>query len=236
MSRLFLLFLMILFFNCNSPPEGIPRDPAPEPASRSERYVVAVYSGATCETIEEYKFRGNGFFASGQVVVTVKHGMAGPDFAVYDSSQNCFNGKLIEMHPWPRDLVFVRVRGHHGPGAKLADRRPSIGETAYQFSFEAGHPRYHPRNAKLPFSRRARQIVRSKYDTRYPAKFAARPLSRLGDSGSPLVNGRGEVIGLVQSLDYDSPIGDKYVLYHSARAIKKLLSDCQKCREILEDD
>ena len=230
MKKIGLLVLFLALFPACGIFGQIPRVAAPQAVIQSERHVVAILAGGNCSDPQAARNRGNGFFVAVQIVVTAAHFLdstvtVNSDFAVTDYKGKCYNAKVAKFNT-KLDVLFLKVDGHHGPGIPLSDKPPSPGEKVWSFCFESSpFTPTRPSDGDMPFSRNARCVYVPK--RMYPSYegvefFAAIPMARPGDSGSALINERGEVVGMVLAIVINRKLKEEYSIYVTGAVIKKL--------------
>ncbi len=216
---------------------SVPSADAPPAVIEAELNVVAVYANATCDTIDKAAMRGNGFYVNSRVVATVWHFYEHelplfPDFAVVGPF-GCHDAQYADMYP-SEDILFLRTfKRHPGTGLPLADLAPAVGKTVYVYSFKSRRDSDGTGSSAV-FGRYARKIVplpAGAPKMENPPMFSASPAPRFGDSGSPALNARGEVVGMTVAIITDRRTGEKTGAHVSAFVIKKRLAGCGPCEE-----
>jgi S1-C subfamily serine protease len=234
MKKTVLIALILAVFPACGIFGQIPRVAAPQAVIQSERHVVSVFAGATCADPSAAKNRGNGFFVADQIIATAAHFLdktvtVDSDFAVVDYKRKCHNAqvaKVVDKANAKLDVMFLKITSHHGPGIPLADKPPEPGEKVYSFCFESSpFASTKPIDETMPFSRNVSCVyVPKKMYPPYEGSefFAAVPMARLGDSGSALINKRGEVVGMVLAIVINNKLNERYSIYVTGAVIKKL--------------
>lgn len=205
-------------------------DHVPAAVEAAVPHAVVVYVEATCDHLEDAVGHGGGFWVTPRIVVTAGHAMEVrqrmfPDFAIVEPDGRCTDGQYADWND-QIDVLFVLARKSHEGHLALDKRLPAKGETAYQLSYEARDER----SGLVEFSRRRLTIEPLSDSTVY---FSAKPIPREGDSGSPLVDAEGGVIGMTIAIgsfkdDLEKP---RVGVYLSSLAITYLLSQCGPCEE-----
>jgi len=238
-TAVFSVISALLSVSCATVTE-IRRDPAPQNIIDAERHVATIFAEATCDTLPSAESRGVGFFVgSGNIVVTVSHfydkktPLGNIRLAVIDANGKCFNGQALEFHRPPPDTIFVRVNANHGPGLAFSDKRPEKDDIGYMYSYVPSPDKsYEPYDKLRRFNRVTIKTIDSIFDHEPGARrFGARPAGIQGESGSPLINPKGEIIGMFQGIASDpEKKEEKYGVYVSGHYIKKMLDACKSCR------
>jgi S1-C subfamily serine protease len=180
--------------DAGSPPQhGVP----PEVGQRVSRSVVKV-EGAACDRVQE----GTGFFAGPGLIVTNAHVVAGESRTrVYTNDGTRVDSTVVAFDP-NRDLAVLEVSGVDLPplarGVGHVDDRGSL----------FGHPEGGPlRESPM---RIAEQIVAKGTNIERTAAterevFVLAAVTEPGDSGAPLVDQSGNVVGVVFAFDLSRP-------------------------------
>lgn len=205
-------------------------DPTPAAALAAVPHAVTVYVEATCGHLEKATAHGTGFWITPRIVVTAGHAMSArtqmfPDFALVGSDGSCVDGQYGD---WQEavDLMFILARGRHEGHLTLDKRLPAAGEFAYQVSYES----LDSSSGAALFSRRRVKIEDLPGSKVY---FAAKPIPREGDSGSPLIEPDGKVIGMAMAIGSykDEPDKPKIGVYLTSLTISYFLGQCGPCEE-----
>lgn len=209
-----------------------PDEPVPDAARAAERHVVAVFTEATCTTLDQATGIGTGFYVAPSIIVTANHAMqyaksgAVPDFAVVGSDgcrQARYADRMGNDDPAPDDfdILFLHVLGEpHDGYLTLAKRTPTEGERLYRYSFrsfDAASGR-----AVLGWSSTVREKLGSS-----KIFFAAAPnVPNEGESGSPTLDADGYPIGMTLASARRKDDGRRVGIYVSSLAIYVFLKQC----------
>jgi S1-C subfamily serine protease len=166
-----------------------------ETADRVARSVVKV-EGLACRRIQD----GTGFVVGEDLVVTNAHVVAGePATTVERDDGRTLNATVVAFDP-DRDLALLQVP-HLNRGA-LVVTRASIGTVGGVFGHPGGEPL---RIAPFQVSRQIDATGKDIYDARATDRQVLELAASLrpGDSGSPLVDPAGEVVGVAFAISTD---------------------------------
>jgi S1-C subfamily serine protease len=179
--------------DAGSPPEGgLPRDVAQRVAGS-----VVKVEGSACDRVQE----GTGFVAAPDLVVTNAHVVAGESRTRVDAPNGRFDATVVAFDP-NRDLAVLSVPGLDLPplqrGEGQVDDRGSL------FGHPGGGPlRESPMRIAEQITARGSNIERTAPTERDVFVLAA--VTQPGDSGAPVVEGDGRVIGVIFAFDLSRP-------------------------------
>ena len=219
-----------------------PRETPPPAAVDAARHAVAaIYIDATCATLEKASGHANGYFVADDVLVTVYHAKEAskdlfPAFAAVDE-KGCYDARHADQFP-EFDALFLRVSGREG-GASIRFSRsvPPTGAKVWAVSSEnTGKPTaassarirkgLHMETRTLsvnPLPAKAKDYARSPV-------WDASPALRKGDSGSPVLDENGEVVGMLLALISNRQDGRmESTVFLSGWVVEKLLAHCAPC-------
>jgi S1-C subfamily serine protease len=181
------------------PPQGaIARDPEVRAASASVVKILGTACGVGVE--------GSGWVGAGGIVVTNAHVVAGQDDTrvLPEGNEPGLDAEAIHFDP-RNDLAILRVPGLDASVLSLADDAPA-GTSAAILGFPLNGP-YDVRAGRLGATRR---VVTSDAYGNGPVRreiVALRGPVRSGNSGGPMVNGRGEVVATIFAATTTGPRG-----------------------------
>ncbi|MEK7546279.1 MAG: trypsin-like peptidase domain-containing protein [Patescibacteria group bacterium] len=202
-----------------------PADEAPEAVLAARAHVVAVYVNATCDALPTYGVqRGTGFWVNSGTVATAGHAMdvrnrMFPDFAIV-GPDGCMNGRYADWFEHV-DLLFIMVSGRHEGAVDLAPRLTSDGESLWQYVFQ-DRDDLTKSGIFSPVRIKAKDIVDS------DVFFGSRPAPALGDSGAPVFDASGRLVGMTQAIGRyrDKPSFGRIGVHLSSLVIRQLLASC----------
>jgi hypothetical protein len=219
-----------------------PREPpAPAAITAAKGAVAAVYTDATCATLQQATGHANGFFVADDVLVTVYHakeasqGGLFPSFAVV-TDRGCHDARHADQFP-EFDVLFLRVSGREdGASLRLSGVVPQAGAKVWTVS----SPSLRPTAANAATIRKgvtmeahaltANPLPPAAKDYARSPVWDASPAMRKGDSGSPVLDEKGEVTGMLLALiGSKKGAGMDATVFLSGWLIEKLLAHCAPC-------
>jgi S1-C subfamily serine protease len=188
-----------VFDTLTSPNAGVPPDNglAPDVAAQVSRSVVKV-EGVACDRIQD----GTGFVAGRDLVVTNAHVVAGEGRTRIETSDGRrLDTQVVAFDP-NRDLAVLRVSG-----LGLAPLERAAGVVDERGSL-FGHPgggalRESPMRVAEEIVAEGTDVYRSASTERHVFVLAA--VAAPGDSGAPVVDEQGRVLGVLFALDLSRP-------------------------------
>ncbi len=179
--------------DAGSPPQhGIPA----AVARRVSRSVVKV-EGSVCGRIQE----GTGFVAARDLVVTNAHVVAGIEHPRVETVDGVTDDTDVVAFDPDRDVAVLRVDLDN---AALTRSEGHVDDTGSLFGHPAGGPlRESPMRIAEQISARGTNIDHTKPTTRDVYVLAA--VTEPGDSGAPVVNEEGDVVGVLFAFDLSEP-------------------------------
>jgi S1-C subfamily serine protease len=188
-----------VFDTLTTPDAGDPPDGgvAPDVAARVTRSVVKV-EGDACDRVQD----GTGFVAAHELIVTNAHVVAGePSTDVETSDGRRLHARVVAFDP-RRDLALLHVDGLGLPPLELADA--NVDDSGSLF----GHPgggalRESPMRIAEEIVAEGTDIWREASTERHVFVLAAEAMP--GDSGAPVVDTGGRVVGVLFALDLSRP-------------------------------
>jgi S1-C subfamily serine protease len=150
--------------------------------------------GVACDTVQE----GTGFVAAPDLVVTNAHVIAGESRPRVDTPDGRVLGVQVAAFDPDRDLAVLRVPGLGMPALVRGDGR--VDEQGSLFGHPGGGPlRESPMRIAEQIEARGTDITHSHSTTRDVFVLAA--VTEPGDSGGPVVDDSGHVVGVVFAFD-----------------------------------
>lgn len=187
----------MLRFGESQPDAGAPPASGIPPAvhARVVRSVVKV-EGQACDVIQD----GSGFVVAPGTVVTNAHVVAGErSTSVIDVEGDRHDATVVRFDP-RRDLAILRAPDLGAPALPLGEA--SVGTTGAVYGHPGGGPlRAAPARIAARIDARGNDIYRTSNTERDLFVLAAALAP--GDSGAPLVDGRGAVLGVAVAIDPD---------------------------------
>lgn len=209
-----------------SPPisPDVPRLPAPLIAAMP--HVVLVFVEATCETLDQATGVGTGFYVTPDIVATAGHALkaaksrAMPSFALV-GIDGCYPGVYAnDSDPDAFDVLLLISHAPHEGFLPLAERFPDEGEVAYRRSFSGFDLK-----TKTPAYRNAIVTIESLPPSR--VFYGAAPfVPEQGESGSPLIDAQGQIIGMTLGSGSRRDNGKRVGRYVSSVALLLMLAEC----------
>jgi S1-C subfamily serine protease len=188
-------------------PTRVREVPAPDPAlvgsvvvGRAQRSVVKILGAApSCSR----RIEGSGFVYAPQHVLTNAHVVAGTRSISVDQDGERFAGRVVVYDP-ERDLAVIYVPGLSAPVMRFAPSPATTGSDAIVLGYPLDGP-YDAQSARVrddgPI--RGPDIYNSATVTR--DIYTIRGLVRSGNSGGPLVDPQGTVLGVIFAAAADDP-------------------------------
>jgi S1-C subfamily serine protease len=181
-----------------APQSAIARDPQVRAASAGVVKILGTACGVGVE--------GSGWVAADGIVVTNAHVVAGQDDTqvLPEGDEPGLDAQAIAFDP-RNDLAVLQVAGLDAPSLPLADDPPA-GTSAAILGFPLNGP-YDVRAGRLGATRR---VVTSDAYGNGPVRrqiVALRGAVRSGNSGGPMVDGRGEVVATIFAATTSGPRG-----------------------------
>lgn len=202
-----------------------PADPAPAAVLAERAHVVAVYVNATCDALPSgSQERGMGFWVNSGTVATAGHAMdvreqMFPDFAVV-GPEGCMNARYADWFE-PVDLLFIMVDGRHEGAVDLETAPPAPGTPLWQYVFQ-GRNDLTGSGVFSPVRITAEDLEGS------DVFFSSRPPPAQGDSGAPVFDARGRLVGMTQAIGSykDRPAFGKVGVHLTSLVIRHFLAQC----------
>ncbi|MET4166147.1 MULTISPECIES: MarP family serine protease [Gordonia] len=139
---------------------------------------------------------GSGFVVSPERVMTNAHVVAGTERLEVQTSTGAQLPARVVLFDSENDIAVLDVPGLRAPALRFASRPASTGDDAIALGFPEAGPFYvSPLRVRAVFAHTGDDIYRTGQVTR--EVYAVRGLIRQGNSGGPLLNSDGEVLGVV---------------------------------------
>jgi hypothetical protein len=239
-----ILLLLASAAACAHAPAPRKSDPAPEAVEAEMRHAAAVFTDAQCESLGTATAGLNGFYVNAKTVAAPGHLVEGRNplyvqFAVVGPDGTCRNAQYANWYYEDPgiDLLFLRVYGRHeAGGVRLAGEVPPAGLAVYSFSRADAARRPEDdwvgrplaflvfSTTTVPLPSNAPKLPRDPF-------VSARRTLVDGDSGSPLLTGTGDCVGMYLAEAANEKTGESVGVYLSAWVIKALLAGCGPCEE-----
>jgi S1-C subfamily serine protease len=174
-------------------PVALPGEPQLQQAVAHAGVSTVKIVGDGCDQIQE----GSGFVVSPHVVVTNAHVVAGIPHPMVQAGTTYYPTTVMYFNP-SYDLAVLRVDGLDEPSLLLDPNQSSRGVTAAVLGYPGGGSfTVQPAGIMATFEAEGRDIYGQGLTVRnvYEIQAVVRP----GNSGGPLVQGDGQVIGVVFS-------------------------------------
>lgn len=188
--------------------EGIAQSPDSGPSPESVTLPVSALDAAKASTVKVEGIAchrtqdGSGFVVAKNVVATNAHVVAGEDKTTVIGADGEVHSAVVMLFDAKRDLALLSVPDLDAPALPIGDAR--VNETAAVF----GHPGGQDEVAVTPAAvrREVTAVGRDLYGeiTERDILILASSFQQ-GNSGGPLVNDQGEVIGVVFAIAPDKP-------------------------------
>ena len=202
------LFALALFFSCAQTPqqsvsENLPTLTAGLAAEKGKASVVRIAGGNLLRI-----GAGSGFFVQSDKIVTNLHVIArpGPIFAKLGAEETIWMVEGVSAFDMENDLVILKIIGEGVPLSLGSSDTLKEGDTIYAIGYPGGG------EYKLTEG----TIRNSRYRDKWLQTTA--DISK-GNSGGPMLNGKGEVIGISAAVD------DSYSYAVPSDTLKALLSE-----------
>ncbi|MBA4023245.1 MAG: serine protease [Gordonia sp.] len=167
---------------------------------------------------------GSGFVVSPERVMTNAHVVAGTTTLHVVASDDQLDATVVYFDP-ATDIAVLDVPGLQAPAMRFADKLAKTGEDAVAL----GYPEAGPFNAS---AERIREVIQLRGPGIYPNTsvtrevYTVRGSIRQGNSGGPLINSRGEVLGVVFGAAEDPASETGFVL--TADQVKPGLAESER--------
>lgn len=178
------------------PPDQIPvADEVVQRATASTVNIESVGCGR--------RYEGSGFAVAGDTIATNAHVVAGADEVRVRRPDGEVRDAVVVVYDPERDLAILEVSGLGQE--PLSRARAEVGADAVVIGYPGGQNT--PRAAPARVEDRRTAVGRDIYgqqQTERRVLFLAADL-RQGDSGSPVIDGQGQVVGIVFAISPDNP-------------------------------
>lgn len=167
---------------------------------------------------------GSGFVVSPERVMTNAHVVAGTTTLHVVASDEQLDATVVYFDP-ATDVAVLDVPGLQAPAMRFADKLADTGEDAVAL----GYPEAGPFNAS---AERIREVIQLRGPGIYPGTavtrevYTVRGSIRQGNSGGPLINSKGEVLGVVFGAAEDPASETGFVL--TADQVKPGLAESER--------
>lgn len=167
---------------------------------------------------------GSGFVVSPERVMTNAHVVAGTTTLHVISSDDQLDAAVVYFDPMT-DIAVLDVPGLQAPAMRFTDMPAKTGEDAIAL----GYPEAGPFNAS---AERIREVIQLRGPGIYPDTavtrevYTVRGSIRQGNSGGPLINSKGEVLGVVFGAAEDPASETGFVL--TADQVKPGLAESER--------
>ncbi|WKZ29166.1 MAG: hypothetical protein QY323_00385 [Patescibacteria group bacterium] len=209
----------------SAPPKpSVPPPELPAPVAAAAAHVVLVFIEATCETLGDATAIGTGFYVAPRVIATADHALqaardgAIPDFAIVGEggcSRAVYGNRIDTL-----DTLLLLAHNEHAGHLNLAARLPENGEILHRRSFNA----YDETTGTAVFGD-AVVVMEPLPPSRVFYAAAPHP-PESGESGSPLIDSDGNVVGMTLASGKLRSNGKPIGVYVSSLAIRVVLAQC----------
>lgn len=191
----------------NLTPTQVREVPAPDPAlagspvvRQAARSVAKIYGSApSCSR----RIEGSGFVYAPGYVMTNAHVVAGTQSVAVELDGERYDSTVVVYDP-ARDLAVLHAPGLQAPPMRFAEYQAENGSDAIVLGFPLDGP-FDAQSARI---RDVREITGPDiYDSTRVTReiYTIRALVRSGNSGGPLVDADGEVLGVIFAAAADDP-------------------------------
>ncbi|MFI2278085.1 MULTISPECIES: MarP family serine protease [Catenuloplanes] len=181
-----------------APPDpALVRSAAVERARQSVVKVLGVAGGC------ERRLEGSGFVYATERVMTNAHVVAGTDTVTVEAGTSSLTGRVTVYDP-DRDLAVIYVPGLGAPAMRWSADPGAQGEGAVVLGFPLDGPyNAQPARIRQVQDQRGPDLYLSGEVTR--EIYTIRALVRSGNSGGPLIDARGNVLGVIFAASASDP-------------------------------